>query len=162
MHLRDSLIYRSESLTWHVMQLARMQAAAMAKLHSTMPIQNAAGDIMRLMHRHQQFTFDDVIFNAISLFDYVGNTVGFAYYGEPRHRSEWKKVRRFARDAAFERKEHPTPRISGRTIGETIVEADRSFVARLSEYRATLIHYEAKRAGGKVSTSFKGGAISMN
>jgi hypothetical protein len=37
MHLRDSLIYRSESLTWHVMQLARMQAAAMAKLHSTMP-----------------------------------------------------------------------------------------------------------------------------
>jgi hypothetical protein len=69
MHLRDSLIYRSESLTWHVMQLARMQAAAMAKLHSTMPIQNAAGDIMRLMHRHQQFTFDDVIFNAISLFD---------------------------------------------------------------------------------------------
>jgi hypothetical protein len=32
-------------------------------------IQNAAGDIMRLMHRHQQFTFDDVIFNAISLFD---------------------------------------------------------------------------------------------
>lgn len=37
MKLRDSLIYRSEAIIWHVTLLSRMQEQALVKLHSTFP-----------------------------------------------------------------------------------------------------------------------------
>lgn len=82
MKLRDSLIYRSEAIIWHVTLLSRMQDQAVAKLYSTFPNPNASYDIMRATAREQQFVFDDVVFNCITLFDYIANMVGFAYYGD--------------------------------------------------------------------------------
>ncbi|HEY9428562.1 MAG TPA: hypothetical protein VIR34_15505 [Gemmatimonadaceae bacterium] len=152
MKLRDSLIYRSEAIIWHVTLLSRMQEQALAKLHSTFPDPNAPHDIMRAVAREQQFVFDDVVFNCIALFDYVANMVGFAYYGDRRRKAKWDRIQKYARDKEFDRRDHATVRIAGTAVGELIRDSQEAFVSPLSDYRADLIHYETVPASGGVTT----------
>jgi hypothetical protein len=152
MKLRDSLIYRSEAIIWHVTLLSRIQEQALAKLHSTFPNPNAPYDIMRATAREQQFVFDDVVFNCMALFDYVGNIVGFAYYGDQRRKAKWNRIQKYARDAEFDRRDNVNVRIAGSTVGELIRESHDALVSPLSDYRADLIHYETVPVGGGVTT----------
>lgn len=152
MKLRNSLIYRSEAIIWHVTLLSRMQEQAVAKLHSTFPNLKAPYDIMRATAREQQFVFDDVVFNCIALFDYVANMIGFAYYGDRRRKAKWDRIQKYARDEEFDRRDHVNVRIAGSAVGGLIRESQDSLVSPLSDYRADLIHYETVPAGGGVTT----------
>lgn len=152
MKLRDSLIYRSEAISWHVTLLSRMQEQALAKLHSTFPDPNAPYDIMRATAREQQFVFDDLVFNCIALFDYVANMVGFAYYGDRRRKAKWDRIQKYARDEEVDRRDHVNVRIAGSAVGELIRDSQVALVSPLSDYRADLIHYETVPAGGGVAT----------
>jgi hypothetical protein len=100
------------------------------------------------------YVFDDLIFNALALFDYVGNMVGFSLYGEQRRKAKWTRIERYARDPEFERKEHPKARISSSPLGQCIREVHASFVRALTDYRAALIHYEALVGPGQYRTTF--------
>jgi hypothetical protein len=152
MKLRDSLIYRSEAIIWHVTLQSRMQEQALATLRSTFPDPNAPRDIMRATAREQQFVFDDVVFNCIALFDYVANIVGFAYYGDRRRKAKWDRIQKYARDEEFDRRAHTNVRIAGSAVGALIRESQDALVSPLSDYRADLIHYETVPAGGRVTT----------
>lgn len=139
MRLRDSLIYRSDALTWHRVVITRLQKSAIARLHAAFPQPNAPNDILRDAAREQQFTFDDVIFNAITLFDYVGNMIGFAYYGDQRRKAKWDRIQKYARDAVFDSRHHKNPRIAGSEVGSLLTAAESSLVQPLADYRADLI-----------------------
>jgi hypothetical protein len=93
-----------------------------------------------LVGSEQQFVFDDLIFNALSLFDYVGNFVGFAFYGEQRKKAKWDRIQKYARDGDHEARDHPSKRISSGRAGERILRAQKDLVGILSDYRADLIH----------------------
>lgn len=110
---------------------------------------------MRRSAREQQFLFDDVVFSTIALFDYLGNTVGFYFYGDRRRKAKWDRIQRYARDAEFDLKDHKHPRIGGSELGVLIARTHKDFVAPLSDYRADLIHYETLPAGGGVSTNMQ-------
>jgi hypothetical protein len=152
MRLRDSLIYRGEALSWHGSLIDWLQNGALHRLRNTFPDPNAPGEIVRSAAREQQFAFDDVVFNAIALFDYVGNTIGFAFYGDQRRKAKWDRIQKYARDEAFDTRDHANPRVSGTEVGELVVRAESELVAPLSDYRAALIHYETVPAGGGVTT----------
>ncbi len=156
MRLRDSLTYRGDALAWHVSLISRLRKAAVAHLQEVVGRDpNAPGDMLQISTREQQFAFDDVVFNAIALLDYVGNVVAFSLYGEPHQKAKWKKAEQFARDAAFEQKETGGTRISDTDIGRTIRGVHRTLYSRLVEYRSELLHYLTVPAGGKVSTNFR-------
>jgi hypothetical protein len=96
MLLRDSLIYRSGSVTWHTSLISRLRKAAVAHLQAVFGRDpNALGDMLRISAREQQFAFDDVVFNAIALLDYIGNIVAFSLYGEPHQRAKWKRAEHY-------------------------------------------------------------------
>jgi hypothetical protein len=158
--LRDSLGYRSGATAWHLAQLSAVQSSAVTRMRQSMMMPNATGDIMRSAARIQQYLFDDVVFNAIALFDYVANMVGLAFYGDRRRKAKWATIQKFARDPDTERKSHPAQRISERPIGALIIAAEETFVGPLSDYRAALIHYETVPAGGGVETRL--GAAAKN
>jgi hypothetical protein len=150
--LRDSLLYRSDAAVWHSSALSRMQENALLRLKANFAKPNATGDIMRASAREQQFMFDDVVFNTIALFDYLGNTVGFYFYGDRRRKAKWDRIQRYARDAAFDQRDHEVSRVAGSEVGERVMAAHKAFVAPLSDYRADLIHYDTAPAGGGVQT----------
>jgi len=156
MLLRESLIYRSDAIAWHTSLISRLQRGASAQMESMFGRDpNAPGDIARISAREQQFAFDDVIFNAISLFDYVGNTVAFSLYGEPHQKAKWTRVEHYARDPIFEKKATGGTRISESGLGSTIHRNHVTLYARLMEYRSELLHYHTAPAGGEVSTQLQ-------
>jgi uncharacterized membrane protein len=113
-----------------------MQENALSRLRASFGKPNATGDIMREAAREQQFMFDNVVFNTIALFDYLGNTVGFYFYGDRRRKAKWDRIQRYARDAAFDQKDHKAARVAGSDVGESVMAAHKAFVAPLSDYTA--------------------------
>lgn len=154
LRLRDSLIYRAEAVDWHSMLVAHLVKSALTRLESSFPNPNAREDILRMTTREQQFAFDDVIFNIIALFDYVGNTIGFAFYGDHRRKAKWDRIERYARSEEFERRDNTHARVSTSEVGELVRRVHQEFVKPLSDYRAELIHYETDPAKGSVRTRF--------
>src|SRR5690606_11286167 len=85
-------------------------------------------------------------------FDYVGNTIGFAIYGDHRKKAKWKNIVRYARDEDLDRKHNRKPLIARSKIAPLISDTDKSLVDRLYEYRSELIHYETDPVKGSVKT----------
>jgi len=135
--------------------MGRLRKAAVAQLQASFGRDaNAPSDLFRISAQEQQFTFDDVVFNAIALLDYVGNAVAFSLYGEPHQKAKWKKAERFARDPDYERRETGANRISSAVIGQAIRDTHRALQSGLVEYRSELLHYQTLPAGGDVRTEF--------
>jgi hypothetical protein len=152
--LRESVVYRAEALAWHASMLDLLNRAAPRRLAAVE--QDDAAEYQLLIHIAYEhfYLFDDLAFNALSLFDYVGNTVGFTLYGDQRRKARWDRIEHFARDAAYETRAHTTPRISGTPLGRCISSVQAAFVGQLAEVRASLIHYEALFGPGTFTKSY--------
>ncbi len=157
MRLRDSLIYRAESVLWHPQLVELVTRSADRRLREVYPDRAKEHLLLLQIGAEVFYAFDDLVFNALSLFDYVGNFVGFAFYGEQRRKAKWDRIQHFARDAAYEKREHSHPRISGSALGSSILEVHKTLVESLTEYRAALIHYEALVGLGEVKTEYGAG-----
>jgi hypothetical protein len=152
--LRDSLTYRFESLPWHSHLLGLLRSSAERRLATSLPGRIEDHSLMMLAGSEQQWVFDDLVFNSLAAFDYLGNFVGFAYYGDRRRKAKWDRIQKFARDKAYETQQHPLARVSTGPVGAVINEAHAMLVGGLSDYRAALIHYEALVGQGTVNTHF--------
>lgn len=154
MRLRDSLIYRAEAVLWHPHLIELIQKSANRRLREVFPDRSKEHLLLIQIGAETFYLFDDLVFNALSLFDYIGNMVGFAFYGEQRRKAKWDRIQRFARDATYEGRAHTKPRISNSAVGSCILEVDAALVKSLSDYRAALIHYEALVGPGELKTQF--------
>jgi hypothetical protein len=149
MRLRDSLAYRAEAVLWHPNLIRAVQSSARRRLRETRDDRTKQYLTLFQVGAEHFYAFDDLVFNALSLFDYVGNIVGFAYYGDRRRKAKWARIERFARDGDYERREHPHPRISPSNLGQCIREVHGTFVRALTDFRGALIHYEAMVGTGE-------------
>ena len=84
MRLRDSLMYRAESVLWHPHLVELVTRSADRRLREVHPDRAKEHLLLLRIGAEVFYVFDDLVFNALSLFDYVGNFVGFAFYGEQR------------------------------------------------------------------------------
>jgi hypothetical protein len=155
MRLRDSLTYRVEALAWHAHLLRTLKSSAERRLAEVFPDKEKEYHILMRAGTEQHYAFDDLVFNALAAFDYLGNFVGFAYYGEQRKKAKWDRIQKYARDGEFEGREHSPRRISGCRAGESVRLVHSLLVDGLSQYRHALIHYEALRGRGTLKTTFE-------
>lgn len=146
--LRDSLIYRGEAVEWHVSMMRLLRQSGNRRLAEVLHDKEREYHLLMLAGREQAYIFDDLIFNALALFDYTANFVGFAYYGDQRRKAKWDRIEHFARDNAYEVGRHPSARISTSPLGALVRSAHAELVYRLAEYRAEVIHYEARVGKG--------------
>jgi hypothetical protein len=152
MRLRDSLSYRSEALRWHAHLLRVLKASAERRLDEAFPDREKEFHLLVLAGSEQHWTFDDLVFNALAAFDYLGNFVGFAYYGDRRRKAKWDRIQKYARDADCELQQNGSARVSRGLAGPQIKDIDDNLVRGLSNYRAALIHYEALVGKGTLDT----------
>lgn len=152
--LRDSLSYRAEAVDWHPHVLRVLHSAGLRRLSEAHPDQAEEHQILIHIASEHHYLFDDLVFNALSLFDYVGNAVGFALYGEQRRKAKWDRIHRFAHDPEYESREHPAARISSTELSPCILDVHSSLVFALAEYRAALIHYEAQLGPGEFQINY--------
>lgn len=154
MRLRDSLMFRSEALFWHAAFLPVLRNSGNRRLSEVKQQTEEEFHLLMSVGSEQQFLFDDLIFNALALFDYIGNLVGFAFYGEQRKKAKWDRIQKYARDEVYEARHHPAARIARSRAGVRIRAAHTELVEDLSDYRADLIHYEALVGTGTYRIDF--------
>ena len=152
--LRDCLSYRCEALRWHSSLLQVLRRSAERRLNEAHPDGEKEYHLLMLAGSEQHWIFDDLVFNALAAFDYLGNLIGFAYYGDNRRRAKWEKIQRYATDPARERAQNGAKRISEGLTATAITQAQHTLVRGLSEYRHALIHYEAIVGKGTLHTQF--------
>lgn len=138
--LGDSISARFSSLLFHHSLLARLNQAQRT---SQLPKHDVDATTQRVLANSWQahFLFDDLVFNAASLCDYLGNAVWFGFHGANYINKKWKNTYDAAKRADFESKLPRGTRIHGSRTGKVIVDAHVSYVNDLYAYRSELIHY---------------------
>ena len=144
--LVKSIRYRSDSLAFHVRLLEETAAGAHDQIQSQI---RARPGFLRSVAAQQQYFFDDLVFNVMSLFDYIGYFIGFVVSssGKPvKWSSAYGKVKREA---------------PGSSLQAAMTDANRSLVNKMKKYRAGLIHNLSDEVDGWVRHDYVDGALEV-
>jgi hypothetical protein len=145
--LRDSLTYRAQSVVYHLNfmrgQLAAYQAQALSQFRT------APGSPVFLMQCQHALTFlaDDVIFNVMSMLDYLGNLVGCTILGPNVRKLKWNGAVKAARDKSN--------RLSTTTTGRLMIDLHAQWIDRLHGIRSRLIHEYVQLGDGGQKITFE-------
>src|SRR5713226_8857066 len=131
--LRSSIQFRVDAVGWHYINLQTLHESAEAEYLHRLKNNEEWGQLISHL-RQQYFLFDDIVFNLISLFEYVGNLVGYFWKGEHGKTLKWKGVAKSALDKS---NEFPCLKVAN-----VIANADRQLVTKLEDYRANIFHYQ--------------------
>jgi hypothetical protein len=148
LRLRDSIQHRATSVMWHVAVLydGREGVRRRFEQDNVASFEATDADPMPLIHymRRQSFLFDDLLFNTVSLFDYIGHLIGVTRFAGKKH--VWSQV------AAQCRK---TPCRVPERLASVVVEANERWIRALDQFRDDLIHYEDPARSGQESFDFE-------
>ncbi len=89
------------------------------------------------------YLFDDILFNLVSMFDYLGNIICYFCKGQTGLKGKWKTANRLSKE------KHSLLENDG--ASKTIKRANDDFIRYLTEIRASIFHYENRRGGIKGS-----------
>jgi len=137
--LRDSIWARFDSLRFHDQLITQVLGGIAER------VQSATDDDQRFnavwtASWHAHYLLDDLVFNAASLFDYIGNAVWFGFHGQNHIKKKWKKTYQAAKSSAVEKKLPGGPKIYSSATGAVVLDAHADLVNDLYEYRSDLIH----------------------
>jgi hypothetical protein len=151
LQLRDALVYRLDATLYHIETLQRVQSAGENRLRGDIrEVRNQRG-ILESVGRQQRILFDDLVFNAVSFFDYLGRFCWSLLQGVADVKMRWDRVYRWAKHSKAGKNQEN--RIHGTAVGEAIVAADQRWIDRLTQFRSDIIHYKSERLRGQVSTA---------
>lgn len=165
--LRDSIIYRLESASFHIDLINRRQAALERVVH---PLEYRAIELVRTASRDEKFFLDDIVFSLVSLFDYFGSWCDHLYNKEVKALRGFRLLRISAerRNAENADIEPANNRLRGTEVVAQAYAENGSWLKGLAAYRGTLAHGRADPAGGYYRHSFtsagqgSGGALTTD
>jgi hypothetical protein len=145
--LRDRLLYRAVSLDLHRKLITTQQAGFTQNANQSFP--RVLNDPLFLVNSRIVLTslFDDVLFNAISFFDYLGNFAGYVYLGPRGQKLKWKGCVESARGPS------DSPLISS-GVATLMLSENRRWVGRLQSVRGGVIHYGASLGEAGMTTTW--------
>lgn len=146
---RVSLRYRANCLVWHVMLLAKMTDDFMALSEKTINDTGKNINIRRQAMHNLAYLFDDVVYHAVSLFDYLGDLILKCHLENYRGDRQWSKVVKMNRQ------------IPDSSLMEAMNNIDRNWVKALSKYRGGVIHNKAEMGAVGVSQTHDSEGISF-
>lgn len=145
--VRDSIIYRSWAINWHFELLCNQGNSLNRDLRKR--VQEALSSPEPLVHARvkQFFVFDDLVFNIISLFDYMGNLLGFFYTKGVNRRLKWNGAFSASKDSS-----HPL----GKAAVAGLIQCNhKEWVNKLQEVRSDLAHFKMNLGQATQRFSFK-------
>jgi|SRR5712691_1525027 len=145
--LRDSMLYRAESVGYHIDLLKWQFATFTQQSHSTV----GSGAKPHLLGFRKILTFlsDDILFNSISMLDYVGNLVGCTLSGPNDQRLKWNGVIKGARDQ--------TNPLSAKAAVNIMLALHKEWVDKLHGARSEIIHERVILGDGHRTITFPDG-----
>jgi len=153
--IRDSIIHRFDSMCFHVVLMIERQLAALRSLEKESSTFDER-DLLESLARQHQFLFDDIIFNTISLLDYLGNIVGLAFHGAHLNNMNWNGAYRYAKDYARGAKKLGQNRIFGSSTADCLIRHHEEWANKVCEYRNRLIHDKEQKTGGSIAMIWQG------
>ncbi len=142
MELRDSAMYRTKCIEFHLAWLFVMdqQLSEVARA-SEFAVDDARSLHLMLAAQEQElFILDDLVSHNVSLLEYIGNLVGFAFHGEQRSALKWKGVLSFVANPEKERRETGHKLVADSQSGKLFAAHEARLMKRLGDYRAQLFH----------------------
>lgn len=142
--LRDSVLYRLSALGWHIHNICKQHE------HIENSFKNdPQGHVLIYSNNIQSFSFDDFIFNLVSLYDYYANLLAYVFIGKNKKKMGWNSFSRACMD-----KSHP---ISNMDFASIIATHENEWVKRLQTFRAEIIHYNLNQGKSRQQISVKQG-----
>jgi len=151
--LRDSIIYRAESIRFHLELLFYTKNSIERKLILDLGKKDDLF-LMILGRENLMQIFDDIVFHICSMFDYLGNLIGLLYCGQDRMKLKWNGVLKSIGDEKNE--------LSKISIAPICKKIHKELVDPLFNYRGRLIHYNTDSARGSQKISIKEGFVNID
>jgi hypothetical protein len=148
--LRDSVLYRADSLIYHVDLVKRQFASFEARAYEK-KFSGREQELLLSARAALTFLFDDVLFNAMSMLDYCGNLIAFAVEGPDEQKKKWVGVARSAND--------PATKLWGSPAAQKIRAAHREWVQKFLDLRSKVIHDRSTLGDGRMLTTFEDDAL---
>lgn len=146
---RESLRYRANCLVWHVMLLAKTKHDLMVLSEQTINDMGKNITVRRKAMHNLAYVFDDVVFHAVSLFDYLGDLILKCHLEKYKGDRQWSRVVKMKN------------KIPDTSLMEVMEEIDDSWVKSLSRYRGSIIHNKAEMGAVGVSQNYSSEGISF-
>jgi hypothetical protein len=145
--LRDSMLYRAESVGYHV-DLLKWQFATFTQ-QSQLIVGSGAKPHLIGFRKVLTFLSDDILFNSISMLDYVGNLVSCTLSGPNDQRLKWNGVVKAARDR--------TNPLAAKAAARMMLTLHKEWIDRLHGARSEIIHERITLGDGGRTITFPGG-----
>ena len=142
--IRFNVAYRADSVVWHIELLINQRKVIASNMEKTFPecLKNPMDVIWS--RKHQFYIFDDIIFNILSVFDYLACMIGVMFRGRYLR---WNNLVRSASDKNND--------IGKYSFASSIVEIHENWVDSLMGFRSDLIHQQSHFGDAKVDISFE-------
>lgn len=129
---------------WHVEILINQRRVLVSNLEKNFPecVRNPMPVIFA--RKHQYYIFDDIIFNILSMFDYLASMIGYMFQGKYL---KWNNLASSASDDANE--------IGKSSFAQLIVKEHKRWVHALMGYRSDLIHRQPVLGNAGVDLMFE-------
>uniref|UniRef100_UPI0040575985 hypothetical protein n=1 Tax=Candidatus Electronema sp. TaxID=2698783 RepID=UPI0040575985 len=139
--IHKSILYRINSIRWHIYNLCHYHSAYEKKLYDNSNPNNT----LSLCSLYSSYIFDDFIFNLISLYDYFGSCFYIAFANETQPKKTWRSLAKLCSDKNND--------FYYCKLAENIRNHNRTWVQKIEDFRASVIHYGIKRGEFKVVLS---------
>lgn len=139
---RDGLNYRAQALIWHIGLLQREKAILEKQIEDSWLDEHRCFNLRISAQQQLGYILDDVVFNAMSLFDYLAEFVFAVHFTDLRGDKRWNKVIK------------NIPKISDETLCECLSRAETELVKSLNKYRGNVIHNKPDLGNHRLQTSF--------
>ena len=150
--LRDSIQYKFRSILFH-RYIFKQVIDSFNKQLSKDYNHNKHHELFYSCTEQAMYVVDDIIFHLISLFDYLGNLVGFLFYGDNKRRIKWDGIVRCCKNPEWENNNTGSNKINRSNVSIIVQILERKILQKLREFRAELIHYRYYIPGGEMTIS---------
>jgi hypothetical protein len=131
--VRESLFYRVQAITYHVNILINQRRSINNEIIEHFKNGEANPISVERLIIHQYYLFDDIIFNLLSMFDYISGMIGYMFDNKYH---KWNSLVRSARNSKTA--------IGREAFAEGIVKLHSSWVDALLNFRSDIIHKSPK------------------
>lgn len=126
---RNALNYRMTSVQWHLSQLSTIENQIKAEI-SVLDAHTDEVDVALKYHQLSSFYFDDIVFNIISLFDYLAALLSLIFTNNKSKRFKWNPLIK-----SFNSTDYGFPLTKG-----LLLEKHKECINKLAAYRSGVYH----------------------
>ena len=148
--LRNSLIYRFDAVCFcaGLLEQAYVDTSEAAQ---RIQDQQHGRELLHISAFRQRFLFDNLVFNCVSFFDYLGNYIGLTLQKPRNLKLRWDGTYKWAKHKEAGKRGGVKNCIYNSRVGKLIVKEDETWVRRLTEYRSEVIHYNTEQMNGRLT-----------